>query len=169
MKIYIYTLKDPDTQEIRYVGQAVDVQERLKKHLANAKNTSITRHVYNWIRTLSCDPIIETIEECDVLERNQREKYWISHYKQLGTNLCNHSDGGEGAGIGNTNCVGRILSEETKEKLRRANKQARKTIHIESGKIYPSLKEACKEYDIAYVNEFTKLKRGTSKTFAYLT
>lgn len=165
MKVYIYVLKHPDTQEIRYVGQAVNTVRRLDKHIQTSKINK--RHISNWIRSLSSKPVLEIIEECSNTNCNERERYWISYYRSIGANLCNHSNGGEGAGIGNTNCVGRILSEETKEKLRRANKQGRKTIHISSGKTYPSLKEACKDLNVHYVNEFYKLKRGTSKLFAY--
>jgi len=168
MKAYIYILKDPNTQEIRYVGQAVNLTKRLDHHIQVSKIPTNTRHISNWIRSLTSKPLIETIEVCEYSEINNRERWWIKYYREQGCNLCNHSNGGEGAGIGNTNCVGRVLSEETKEKLRRANKQSKPTIHISSGKIYPTLKEACKELNIAYVNEFMKLKRNTSKTFAYL-
>jgi|694.fasta_scaffold01909_7 hypothetical protein len=166
--MHIYILKDPVTHVVRYVGQTNDIKRRLDRHVQNSKNLKDKRHVSNWIRSLSSKPIMEVIDTCDYSARNSRELYWIDYYKQLGADLCNHSFGGAGAGIGNTNCVGRVLSDNTKSKLRKANKQSRKTIHISTGRTYPSLKEACTDLNIAYVNEFTKLKRGTSKTFAYL-
>jgi hypothetical protein len=169
MKIYIYVLKDPTTNEIRYVGQTNDLKRRYYRHLQVSRDLKDTRHISNWIRSLSNKPIMETIEICEESNRNERELYWIDYYSTNGCDLCNHSNGGNGAGIGNTNCVGRVLTQETKEKLRRANKQSKKTIHISSGKIYPSLKEACKELNVHYINEFYKLKRGTSKLFTYLT
>lgn len=167
--IHIYILKNPDTNEVRYVGQTNDIKRRLDRHIQNSRNIRDKRHVSNWIRSLTNKPIMEVVETCDESTRNEREQYWIDYYKTQGCDLCNHSNGGAGAGIGNTNCLGRVLSEETKEKLRRANKQSRKTQHVSSGKIYNTLKEACKEYNLHYVNEFIKLKRGTSKIFAYLT
>ena len=167
--IHIYILKNPDTNEVRYVGQTNDIKRRLDRHIQNSRNIKDTRHVSNWIRSLGKKPLMEVIESCDKSVRNEREQHWTDYYKSQGYDLCNHSKGGAGAGIGNTNCLGRVLSEETKEKLRRANKQARKTKYISSGKIYNTLKEACKELNIPYVNEFMKLKRGTSKTFLYLT
>ena len=168
MQVDIYILKHPITLEVRYVGQAVNTVRRLDKHIQTAKILTNTRHISNWIRSLSSKPILEIVDSCNNTLSNERERCWIRYYREIGCDLCNASDGGEGAGIGNTNCVGRILSEETKEKLRRANKQGRKTKHISSGKIYNTLKEACKELNIPYVNEFMKLKRGTSKTFLYL-
>lgn len=167
--IHIYILKNPDTNEIRYVGQTNDIKRRLDRHIQNSRNIKDRRHVSNWIRSLTKKPVMEVVETCDESVRNIREQYWTDYYKSKGYDLCNHSKGGAGAGVGNTNCLGRVLSEETKEKLRRANKQGRKTQHISSGKIYDTLKEACKELNIPYVNEFMKLKRGTSKTFLYLT
>jgi hypothetical protein len=166
--IHIYILKNPDTNEIRYVGQTNDIKRRLDRHIQNSRNFKDKRHISNWIRSLSNKPILEIVETCTYNIRNEREQYWINYYKSIGYDLCNHSKGGSGAGKGNTNCLGRVLSDKTKEKLRRANKQGRKTLHISSGKIYSTLKEACKELNIAYVNEFMKLKRGTSETFAYL-
>lgn len=168
MKIYIYTLKDND-DNIRYVGQTNDIKRRYDRHIQNSRNIKDKRHVSNWIRSLINKPIIEIVEVCNESIRNEREQYWIDYFKSRECDLCNHSKGGSGAGIGNTNCLGRVLSEETKEKLRRANKQGRKTQHISSGKIYNSLKEACKEHNLHYVNEFYKMKRGTNKTFLYLT
>jgi len=166
MKVHIYILKDPHTQAVRYVGQTVDTVRRLDKHIQTAKINK--RHISNWIRSLSTKPILEVIEDCDSSISNERERYWIQYYKDLQCDLCNHSAGGEGAGIGNTNCVGRVLSEETKEKLRRANKQGRETKHIESGKIYDTLKEACKDLGLTYANEFNKLKKGTNKILLYI-
>lgn len=168
MTTHIYVLKHPTTQEIRYIGQALKLSKRLERHLETARDLTNTRHISNWIRTLDSKPIMEVIEVCDVSICNEREKYWILYYKEKGCNLCNHSNGGEGAGFGNKNCLGRVLSDTTKEKLRQAAKQSRKTQHIESQKIYNSLKEACKDLNISYVNEFMKLKRSTSKTFVYL-
>ncbi len=168
MKIQIYILKDPRTGDVRYVGQTVNIKNRLYNHIKLAENKDNKRHISNWIRSLKEKPLITVIEECYPSIANKRERYWIKRYKALGYDLCNHSKGGEGAGIGNTNCVGRKLSEETKEKLRRANKKGRKTLHISSGKTYSTLKEACKELNLSYVNEFNKIKRGTNKTLLYI-
>lgn len=165
--IHIYILKNPNTNEVRYVGQTNDIKRRLGRHIQNAKNVKDKRHINNWIRSLNDKPVMTVLETCEYKQKDEKEQYWIDYYKNLGCDLCNHSKGGAGAGKGNSNCAGRILSDTTKEKLRRANKQGRKTLHISSGKIYSTLKEACKELNIHYVNEFYKLRRGTSKTFLY--
>ena len=38
MKIHIYILKHPDTNEIRYVGQTNDIKRRLDRHIQNSRN-----------------------------------------------------------------------------------------------------------------------------------
>jgi hypothetical protein len=117
MNIYIYSLKDPVTNEIRYIGQTNDLKRRLNKHITNANLLSDSRHISNWIRSLTMSPIMDIVEVCDYSIRNNREKYWINYYKSQGYDLCNSSNGGAGAGIGNKNCIGRIMSEETRSKI----------------------------------------------------
>ena len=122
MKIYIYTLKDPTTNTIRYVGQTNDLKRRLDRHVTNSRSLKDNRHISNWIRSLNTIPIMDVVETCDYSVRNEREQYWIDYYKNQGCDLCNSSNGGAGAGVGNKNCVGRIMSEETKAKIAKANK-----------------------------------------------
>lgn len=132
MKIYIYVLKDPINNTVRYIGQTNNLTQRLHRHLNNAKSNKDRRHISNWIRSLTLNPIMEVIEECESFNKNEREQYWIDYYKNLGCDLCNASNGGPGAGVGNTNCKGRVMSEETKKKISEANK-GRKTTHGKGG------------------------------------
>ena len=132
MEIYIYILKNPNTNEIRYVGQTNDLKRRLNKHVTNSRSLKDNRHVSNWIRSLNTVPVMDVVETCDYSVRNEREQYWIDYYKSQGCDLCNSSKGGAGAGIGNTNCLGRVISEETKQKISTANK-GKKTTHGKGG------------------------------------
>jgi hypothetical protein len=122
MKTYIYTLKHPTTNQIRYVGQTNDPKRRLNRHINNSRTFKDKRHISNWIRSISCSPIMDIVEICDYLVRNEREEYWINYYKEQGFDLCNSSNGGAGAGVNNRNCVGRVISEETRAKMSKANK-----------------------------------------------
>lgn len=45
MIIQIYLLKDPITNEIRYVGKSINAKKRLYKHINLAKNGN-KRHIY---------------------------------------------------------------------------------------------------------------------------
>lgn len=165
--IFIYVLKDPNTKNIRYVGQTNDIKRRFNRHLNNSKSFYDNRHISNWIRSLTNPPIIETIEICKYENRNVREKYWIDYYLKQGNNLCNSSYGGSGAGIGNKNCLGRKLSDDTKKKISNSNKgrthsKSRKGIGGVKGKevyqydrnynlinIFPSIKNAAEKLNLS--------------------
>jgi hypothetical protein len=99
---YIYTLSDPRTQEIRYVGQTINSpSKRLSQHIhQESRVVGKLTHVNSWIRNLKQNnfkPILAVVEECPIEELNSREIYYISEYKQV-HNLCNHSLGGQGRG-----------------------------------------------------------------------
>ena len=132
MNISIYTLKDPSTNKVRYVGQTNDPKRRLSRHINNSRAFKDKRHISNWIRSLTSIPIMEIIEVCEYSIRNSRENYWIDYYKNQGCDLCNSSNGGAGAGIGNKNCLGRVMSDQTKQKIANANK-GKKTTHGKGG------------------------------------
>lgn len=92
----IYTLTDPITNQIRYVGKTNrSLHARLCCHLI----TKERNHRANWIKGLikkGKKPIIEIIEECDDATWKIYEKYWISQFKTWGFNLVNATEGGEG-------------------------------------------------------------------------
>jgi hypothetical protein len=94
----IYILKDPRTQEIRYVGVTCQpLYQRLSNHLYYAKKRNCT-HVHNWILSLmneNLKPNIEVIEHVTKDNWEKKERYWIKHYK-LKTNLTNIDEGGRG-------------------------------------------------------------------------
>lgn len=97
-KIYIYTLSDPFTNEIRYVGKTNDINKRLVDHCkkCNLKNNSYKN---NWIELLlskNKKPKIEILDEVFDDEWQFLEKYWIEQLKQWGFNLTNMTSGGEG-------------------------------------------------------------------------
>jgi group I intron endonuclease len=84
-KIFIYTLNDPRTNEVRYVGKTNNLRARYNTHLNDKSKT----HKNNWIKLLKSyglKPIMEVIEICgdDWVER---ERFWISHYDNLTNTL----------------------------------------------------------------------------------
>ena len=91
----IYCLKDPITNEIRYIGKTVNLKERLANHIYKSKSSKT--HCASWIKSLiskGFKPIIQEIEECENWQ--EREIYWIEYYKSQGASLTNHTIGGEG-------------------------------------------------------------------------
>lgn len=104
--VYIYTLIDPISQEIRYVGKTENIK---KRQLCHISNTSGKNKKVNWIKSLKKQnliPFFEVIDEVEEYEWEFWEKYWISQCKAWGYKLTNTTDGGDG---GNT--IGKLPSE----------------------------------------------------------
>lgn len=103
MKIYIYSLQDPITQEIRYVGKTKNPKMRFHNHM-NTRHNEHT-HKRNWINSLKelhlrpCMLILDEVSEDDW---KFWEKYWIQQCIVWGFNLVNHTSGGEGSISGNS-------------------------------------------------------------------
>jgi hypothetical protein len=112
---FIYVLKDPRNNKVRYVGQTTrPLKKRLRQHIAEKSST----YKCNWIQSLRRDgvkPIIALIQEVPYYDDwRVWEAFWIKLYRDLGYRLVNATDGGEGA-------TGYIPSIEAIEKTRRAN------------------------------------------------
>jgi hypothetical protein len=113
--VFVYTLSDPRTQQIRYVGISKQPETRLRQHIACTDRRH--SHTSRWIKTLKeagVRPKMDVIEETNEAEWPQREKYWIAHYKEVGCRLTNHAAGG----LGYLN-----PSEEVRKKIGEAAKQ----------------------------------------------
>lgn len=80
-----------------YVGQAVDIQKRWKRHRSVYKNPKAREydyHIYRGFRAYGIDNFkFEIIEECLESELNDREKYWIAYYDSY-RNGYNETEGG---------------------------------------------------------------------------
>ena len=116
MKIYIYTLAEPTTGEIRYVGKTNNLKTRFYNHLkASRKN-----YLSSWIKSLKSKqlkPIMEVVEECEINEWEFLERYWISQFKAWGFSLTNLTEGGEGIyGYSHTDSAKEKMSESRKGK-----------------------------------------------------
>lgn len=93
--IYIYCLKDPETNEIRYIGKtASPLYKRLSSHYRDKKHSYKT-HWISSLKNKNLKPIIELVEECTENNWIEREKYWIAYYRER-FNLTNYLDGGQG-------------------------------------------------------------------------
>src|SRR5688572_2866476 len=76
-KIYIYTISDPITGLVRYVGKTKDPNNRFKKHLTSNKlNTKSCR----WIKGLKSKglkPVFDIIDTCSESDWQQKERQYI--------------------------------------------------------------------------------------------
>lgn len=109
----IYTLSDPQTHDIRYVGITVqELKKRLNRHVSAARKQS-KYYVNAWIRQLLEQDLRPDINLVEVTNDLFRERYWIQYFRGQGARLTNLSDGCEGQ-------VGMERSEETRQKISKA-------------------------------------------------
>lgn len=114
MKIYIYTLSDPITNEVRYVGKTNNLKTRFYNHLKAKKKSFLSSWIIN-LKNKNLKPIIEVIDECGLEDWDFFEKYWISQFKTWGFNLTNLTEGGEGT-------YGYYHTDISKEKMSNSRK-----------------------------------------------
>jgi len=99
--VHIYCLRDPRTQEIRYIGKASDLRWRMFGHLCPSSLKTNT-HKNNWIKSLlklGLRPLCESIFRVPVVHWEVAERAAIAEAKALGFNLTNETDGGDGGSI----------------------------------------------------------------------
>lgn len=104
--VFIYSLSDPNTNEIRYIGKANNIKYRFWAHLHEARNDLRNLHKCNWIKSLLTEgkkPIINIVEKVSYDSWKEREIYWIAEFKSRGCNLINKTEGGE-CGVISENC-----------------------------------------------------------------
>jgi len=140
-KIFIYTLSNPDTFEVRYVGISKNIKRRYKEHIKESKKGNNYKSC--WIRSLNKMPIIDIIDECSIFDYTFWEKYYITLFKSWGFKLTNLTDGGEGAN-------GYRFNQESKNKMSENRKGDKNGFygkkHSEENKILMSYLKA-EKYD----------------------
>lgn len=159
----IYTLKHPDTNEIRYVGKTIQqLKYRLATHISRSKKYRYA-YVNCWIYSLLQEgkkPIIELIEEVENNQWEEKEIYWIQYYSTR-TRLTNFQLGG-----GHSN-VGKELKEEHKKAISeslkgkpRDEETKRKISESHKGKILSeSTKQKLREFNLGKsISLDTKIK-----------
>jgi hypothetical protein len=94
MTARIYGLIDPDTMELRYVGQTqMPWPKRLACHIRAAKKGQT--YVHNWINSCVTAPLLITLER-DPMDLDEAERRWIKEMLAQGARLINISSGGAG-------------------------------------------------------------------------
>lgn len=113
IKNVIYGLVDPRTNQLKYIGFAINPQERYLEHMKPRSRKAHT-HKNHWLNQLveqGLKPeqiILEVLSEASMLP--EAEQFWIEYFKSLGCNLTNHGNGGIGS-------LGRVHTQDTKQKL----------------------------------------------------
>jgi group I intron endonuclease len=96
----------------KYIGQTIQaLEKRIKRHFCDSEKTDY--HFHRAIKKYGKENFIfGVIEECNLEELNSREIYWIDTYNTF-VNGYNSDTGG---------LNGRLLSEDTKDKIRNSLK-----------------------------------------------
>jgi len=110
----IYTLRHPETKEIRYIGKTNDPAARLSRHIHNATH-GVRTHISTWIRSLPSKPIMSPLCVVPNDYGSEMERRTIAHFRSKGYRLTNLTDGGEGT-------LGWIPSAEFRAKLSAAHR-----------------------------------------------
>ena len=112
MNWIIYTLRNPRTNEVRYVGwTSRTAARRMNTHIQTAVNKPATTHKAKWILSLlaiGLRPAMEVIESGTGSGWGEAEQRWIAAFRAKGARLTNATDGGEGT-------VGYCPTPETRE------------------------------------------------------
>lgn len=124
-KVFIYTLSDPITNEIRYVGKTIQkLSTRYSDHISFTKQRNkLNYYSKNWIKSLISQNLYPKMEILDIVDKNNwqsEEIFYISYFKYLGFNLTNHQIGGES---GNEGCTWKISKEKRKNKWEKLKKE----------------------------------------------
>ena len=94
--VYIYGLREPDTQLIRYIGKTNNPRRRWLNHLCEKSRTRRSC----WIRSLQkrgLEPEMVIIEEISgAWPWQESERYWIQFAKENDWPLVNMTSGGDG-------------------------------------------------------------------------
>lgn len=92
-RTHIYTLSDPRTDEVRYVGKTRDPKGRIRNHIGKREHN----HKGNWIeslRKLNLTPIVHFIDNVPTTEWSFWEQHWIQTFLGWGFKLTNMNAGG---------------------------------------------------------------------------
>ena len=133
--VKIYTLKDPITNEIRYIGKTTgELVDRWYAHCSDYKLSKEKSHKNSWITSLKnrgYKPVIELLDEVEEQGWEFWESYWISQFKTWNFNLTNMTKGGEG-GNGGKGCLGYKHTEEAKRSISIKNSRPKSREWIEN-------------------------------------
>ena len=115
--IGIYKITSPSGKV--YIGQSRDIERRFLQY--KNKHCKLQVRLYNSFNKYGVkNHTFEIIEECEITNLNEREYYWQIKYDVLGSNGLNCL-------ITNPKAKVRIISEETREKMSKAqSKRERK-------------------------------------------
>ena len=98
MTTFIYVLRDPRTDEPRYIGKTKDIYQRLWSHtLVGERLKKSNYNLYTWLRGLKDDgllPVLEIVDRSTHSKAGKLESEWISWGYANGLRLFNVQNAG---------------------------------------------------------------------------
>lgn len=107
----IYGLVNESKKEI-YVGKANNPESRFRDHLKDEGNYRKGRWIQN-LKKKNTLPELVILEQTSLMGWQEREKFWIQYYKDLGWTLINNTKGGDG---GDTNYTRKFKGKTLEER-----------------------------------------------------
>jgi len=166
---FIYALKDPRTNKIRYIGKANNPNERYSNHINKCRDKNT--HKRNWINNLREEklrPVLEILEEVPIDKWIEYEKMYIKKYANEDCELLNYTEGGDGSTFGNKGSFKKgdgakkiIMMDKEGNYIKSFNKigDAEKELQTNgsvSGVLIKNQK-TCKGYLFLYENEYKNM------------
>lgn len=113
MNIGIYSVTNKNTGE-RYIGKSENLHKREVTHLWALRNNRHPSKPLQAAWNRGDGFVFEILELCDPEELNDKEKFWIEYFDSM-----NH---GYNQSKGGVSTLGRVCTEETRQKISEANK-----------------------------------------------
>lgn len=115
---FLYTLSDPETGGIRYLGKSDEPFKRYKRHLYDRDASHKSRWVHE-LRSRGLKPHMDLLDEIPHSQWKFWEREYIRVFKAIGIRLVNLTDGGDsGPNMED-------LPEDTKNRIRSGGKFVR--------------------------------------------
>lgn len=96
--VFIYSLRNPETDEVRYIGKTNNLKTRLRSHQKAASFGTLP--VNRWVKKLQSvgmEPVLRIEKEVPESSWEDAEVELIAQHRSAGTRLLNVTNGGEGA------------------------------------------------------------------------
>lgn len=95
MSWHVYALKDPQTDEVRYVGKSVNPSNRLYSH----RSRSAASAVGKWVASLLATPVLDILASApSEREALALEVEWVTRLRESGCDLLNSAPPGREQG-----------------------------------------------------------------------
>ena len=147
---YIYTLSDPESGFVRYVGKTCDLTQRFKAHCSQKTPTYTSKWIFSLKKKnlLPVMEVVETLLNASDDEWQEAERFWIASFKQMEFRLTNLDEGGKN---------GKKPSLETRKKLSDSHKGYKPSLETRQ-----KMKEALAKRT---PETFEKIKQGIRRAY----